>query len=118
MGIIMYLRRILNLIAQCFSSRKKNLLNSVEKFKIPAFQTKVLNSSWHTKLSEIEKSEIQVFILTIVTSIWEETWMISLNYPLLISRNVGMGTSTASARVSAFASAYAPLLVSFCPTQE
>ena len=29
-----------------------------------------------------------------------------------------MGASTASARVSAFASAYAPLLVSLCSTQE
>ena len=34
-----------------------------------------------------------------------------IQFPVL-PRNVGMGTSTASARVSAFASAYAPLLVS------
>lgn len=39
---------------------------------------------------------------------------IMLSMPCFVSfsvRNVGMGTSTASARVSAFASAYAPLLV-------
>jgi len=42
------------------------------------------------------------------------SWLIHIFCPFFVFsfRNVGMGTSTASARVSAFASAYAPLLVS------